>query len=276
MYLIDTHAHLASFTDIKSIIDSASDKGVKKIITVGCTIQEAQKAIQISNNYDNIYATAGLYPFDDPSNLESIGLETYTKDYQEKLYKKIEKLAHDPNVIAIGECGLDYTTPPTWEIYRTPEVQKDLFIQQIDLSKSLSKPLIIHSRMAKEDTISVLTSKYKGDVKTNNGVWHCFSEDTDTALSAIDLGFYISCSGLITYPKMIDLQKAIQQIPLDKILLETDSPYLVPQEKRKAGIKSNLPEYVKIIAKKVAELKGINEEEVIKQTTFNAENLFRI
>lgn len=266
--LIDSHAHLAHpfyKNSLAEIIKSAKDNKVEKIVTIGCTIDEAKKSIEIANQFEGVYATAGLYPKDHK------GDEGADLPLEEKL-KIIEELAKDPKVVAIGECGLDYSRPYEDEIDPGKTGQFERFERQIELAKSLERPFIIHSRESTEDTLALLAS----NSKTHYGVWHCFSENIKIATEALDLGLNISLTGNITYKKNEELRKAVKMIPLDKIMLETDSPYLTPQKARDQKTKRNSPQYVKMIAEEIAEIKGISYEEVAQTTTANAIKFFKI
>ncbi len=281
MLFIDSHAHLTSkiiSKNIGKLIKDLSKHELTKVITIGCTIKDAINSIKLTKQYPNkIYAGIGLYPHDDNENSLLIRVNRNQKDYEDRLFEQLKQLVmHNlKKVVGIGECGLDYTTPPPWEIIRTKQNQQILFEKQIELAKSIKKPIIIHSRNAKEDTISIIKNNYKKG-STNNGVWHCFSEDLETAQTAIDYGFYISFSGLITYKSTKELQDIAKILLLEKILIETDSPYLVPNDARNLGVKYNKPQYVKIIGQKIADLKGISIERVAIETRSNTENLFKI
>lgn len=280
MYFIDSHAHLtekAFDKDIKNIITNLQKNNISKVVTIGCTIREAKLAIQLAKQNKNIYPVAGLYPSDTEDNAIEIGTTRNNPNYIDLLLNELKNLIQNNNngIVGIGECGLDYTTPPPWEIQRTKKEQKKLFESQIQLAKIFKLPIVIHSRKAKEDTLSIIQNNYK-EINTINGVWHCYSEDLKTAKAVIKRGFYISISGLITYNNMDNLIEVVKTIPLEKLLIETDSPFLVPQAKRKEGIKRNEPQYVKIVAEKIAEIKGIPLETVAFQTSKNAENLFKI
>lgn len=265
---IDTHAHLTSEiyqNKIKEVLDHCLSNDVKKIITIGCTLKEIGASISLLNEYGNdydLFATAGLYPHD---NEEESGIST-----SERL-KMLEKFLENPKIVAIGECGLDLKVPGKPEIFRELNFQIELFEYQLELAKKLNKPLIIHSRDAVKETLSVL-EKYK-DVKK---VWHCFTENYETAKAALNYGCQLSFTGIITYPKNIDIRDTVKQIPLENMMLETDAPYLTPQAARDAGIKTNSPAYVKMIAQEVSSLKNIHLDLVEEKTSENAVKFFHI
>lgn len=266
MNLIDTHAHLTSpqlAKNTTNILKKASKEGITKVISIGCSIKEAQESIVLAEKHPSIYATVGLYPHDN----ESSKFKHLTADQR---LIRIEKLAKHPKVIAVGECGLDFTTPPPWEQKRSKDKQAFIFKSQIEIANKLNKPIIIHSRNATTETLKILKRH------TISGVWHCFVEDITIAQQVIDLGLIISFTGLITYKNAGKLISVIKEIPLEKILIETDSPYLVPQKAKTHGIKVNEPLYVKMIAQEIAKIKDIPLENVAKATTKNAVKLFKL
>jgi len=279
MTFIDSHLHLTSEAfenDRDIIIESLNNNDVSKVITIGCSLKEISNVVSLARKHSNIYPVVGLYPFDTKDNETILGLSHSEQDYEKLLFKYFESVVHTtPTIVGIGECGLDYSKPAPWERLRTKKEQQLLFEKQIQLSIKANKPIVIHSRGAKEDTLSILENQYKRN-QTQAGVWHCFSENLTTAERAIKLGLYISFSGLVTYPKMTDLMTVAKDIPLERILIETDSPFLVPQKGRLLKIKRNEPKYVKMVGAKIAELKGLSLEKVALQTTQNAEILFNI
>ena len=258
---------------------------MRAIINVGTSEKTSRKAIEIANEYEK-----GVYfKMDRPRGSEdtrrnkiqgrppvavyaSVSLHPIyaSKEFN---YDKFLDMARDKKVVAIGETGLDY-----WHIQNDKERQKDyqkkLFKLHLDLAKEMGKPLILHCRNAKEDFMKIL-DKYAPDFKSGQmrGVVHCFSGDSAFAKAILDLNLFISFTGIITYPKNEELCKVIHKIPLDKMMIETDSPYIAPQAFRG---KRNEPAYVLEIAKKIAELKNISVEEVANQTTKNAVEFFGI
>jgi TatD DNase family protein len=258
--LVDSHAHLSHpdlVNDLDKIISDSLSNDVFKIVTIGCSIAEAQKSLEIAEKYEDVYATAGLYPRDSKSEA-NLSLD-------QKL-AIIEELAMNLKIVAIGECGLDFSPVHEDEIETSRDEQFERFEKQIALAQKLNKPLIIHSRNAIEDTLEI-TNKYKGTLKA---VWHCFSESKEVAEKALDAGLNISFTGNITYPKNIELREAVKYVPLDRIMIETDCPYLTPSNARKAKVKVNTPQYVKMVAEEIASIKGISLDEVAEQTTSNA------
>lgn len=268
--LIDTHTHLLSKLYSKTteeIIEDAYKSDVEKIVNIGCNFVEIENALQIASTFNNVYATAGLYPHE----------KKYDKYLEFDLDAKIqllEEYAKHPKVVAIGECGLDYSEPdPTKETKISQKDQIDLFIKQIELAKSLQKPIIIHSRAALDDTLEILNNYYCGDYL--NGVWHCFCYDIETYEKIKNLGFMISVGGLLTYSSLKDLKNVVKKMELDNLLLETDAPYLVPSQAKNKGININEPQYIKIIAEYIAKLRGEEYDLIANQTTANAVKLFK-
>ncbi len=264
--MVDTHCHLnfhAFKDDLDEVIKSALEKGVSKIINVGTKIDSSQKAIEIAEKYENIYATVGIHPH-------------HADKLEENWLDELEKLAKHPKIVAIGECGLDFYR---YELngLTDPKIQKELFIKQIDLSHKLKLPLMIHNRQAGWDILEII-NKHKGLLLDPPGMFHCFSGDMGLLKEVLDLGFYIGFDGNITYkgiaPREItDLKDLAKATPVDRILVETDSPFLTPIPHR--GEK-NKPEYAIIIAKFIAELKGLEFEKFNEITAKNAEILFKL
>ncbi len=251
--MIDSHCHL-DFEDFDKdrddIVKSALDAGVFKIINPCSHFPSNFKVIELAKRYDNYYFSIGLHP-DEASKLNGNELV------------EIEKLIFNDKCIAVGEIGLDYHYPDF-----DKQKQVDLFIAQLELAKKYNKPVIIHNRDAVTDIYDIL--------KTYNlkGVIHCYSENVEWAKKFLDLGFFISFTGIITFKNCgQELLDVVKFIPLEKILIETDAPFLAPVPFRG---KLNKPEYVKYVAEKVAEIKNIVVEDVIKTTDKNVFNLFGI
>ena len=266
--IIDTHSHL---TDLKfkeitvgKVVENAKENGILKIITVGTGIEDNKKALEISKLHQNIYAAIGLYPNDTE-------LESHIKD-KEKL--EILESMIDKNVVAIGECGLDYADSPPWEIKRSRKDQFILFEKQIDIACKNRLPIIIHSREAIPDTLDILKTscKYKGF----KAVWHCYTEDTLTLKALLDMGIFVSFTGIITYPSAVNLQEVVRYVPINNFMIETDSPYLPPQKARKNNIKINEPAYAKMVAEEISAIKNLEYDEICRITTETAEKFFKI
>ena len=252
--LIDTHAHLemqAFEEDRDEVIRRAGEAGIDAIVTVGTNLRDCRKAVAIAGRYDSVYAAIGIHPHD----VNRIDGETY---------RLIRELAGRPKVVAYGEIGLDF--------FRNRSPRSDqirCFGEQLELAAELGLPVIIHDRDAHAETLKMLT-EWKGG---KGGIIHCFSGDAPMAGKCLDLGFYISVPGPVTYPKSERLLDVVRQVPLDRLLVETDAPYLSPQPFRG---QRNEPAYVLHTARKVAETKGLPLEEVAAATTRNAKAVFGI
>ncbi|HMO01782.1 MAG TPA: TatD family hydrolase [Oligoflexia bacterium] len=251
----DTHCHLNDpqfDQDREEVVKRARTGGVKHILCIGASkgIQSNQKALSIAEKDEFIYASIGIHP-NDPANFESI--------------EEIEKLAHHPKVVAIGEAGLDLY----WQQDNLSE-QIKIFIKQIALAKKLKKPLIIHSRAAAKECLDILTRENVAEV---GGVFHCFSEDQVFAERLAEMGFYVSFPGSLTFKKNELARKVASAIPIFQILLETDAPYLAPQSKR--GKRCESADLVEI-AEILALCKGLTIKEVAQVTTENAKKLFKL
>ena len=251
--LIDSHAHLEMRefdSDRNDVIERAGLAGVDCIVTVGTNPGLSRKALSIAHQYKNIYATVGVHPHD----VAKAG---------DKSFDELKALAQDPKVVAYGEIGLDY-----FRNISPREKQIEMFAKQLELAQELNLPVIIHDRDAHEETLRM--------VKTSGvrlGVFHCFSGDWAMARQCIDLGFYISVPGVVTFDKSKVLQDVVRQAPLDTILLETDCPYLTPAPHRG---KRNEPSFIIHTAKKVAEIKKLPWEDIAQTAARNTRKLFRI
>ena len=255
MELFDSHAHYNDEkfdNDREEIIQKIYDLGVTTLVNAGYSLESSKKAIEIANEHEFIYATVGVSP-NDIDNLE--------EDYIEELMQmsKAEK------VVAIGEIGLDYY----WN-KENKEKQQEVFIKQIELANELELPIVIHTREAVMDTLDILKNKV---TCKNKGVFHCCPLNTELAKEALKLGFYISCAGPVTFKSSKNATDFINTIPMDKILTETDSPYLSPEPVR--GTRNNSSN-VKYVAQKIAEIKQISIEEVAEQTYQNAKTIFKL
>lgn len=252
--LIDTHAHLTmpEFDDLQNVLTRAKDASVDTIINVSFDMDSSIQSVELADRYHNIFASAGIHP-------------DHAEDLDEDVINKLKTLANDKKVVAIGETGLDY-----FENNVPKDTQQQLFIKHINLAKELSLPLIIHVRDAYDDALEILKKENKSPVK---GVFHCFGESTQYAKNILDLNYYISFTGIITFKNAHNVRETAKYVPLDFIMLETDCPYLAPQIYRG---KRNEPSYLKFIAEKLTEIKGISFEEVCEVTTLNAKRLFNL
>jgi TatD DNase family protein len=259
--LIDTHAHL-NFPEYEKeeekIISRAIKAGVKKIICVSSNIGDSQKAITIARKYLGVvFAAVGIHPQQTaPEN----------QDSPEKQLEKLETLASQKEVVAIGECGLDFSLAPPGEKERPRDVQQTLFKGQIKIAQKLNLPILVHSRESFLQTIEILEK-----FKNLRGIFHCYSGGKKGIKKVQDLGFLFGVAGNLTYDE--GLKNVFRQIPLEKIVLETDCPFLAPLPFRG---QRNEPSYLKYTAKTLAEIKNISYEKVAKITTKTAQSLFKI
>lgn len=251
---IDTHAHLnfkAFNSDYDEAISRAFAAQVKAIINVGSNLETSKKAVDIADEHPGkVYAAIGLHP-----------IHVKEEEFDAVAF---EKLLKNPKVVAVGETGLDYYYDKS-----TAVRQKELFRKQLNLALRFDKPVILHSRDAGDDVLSILMGE-KIDV---TGVMHCFQGNWTFAKVVLDLGLLLSFTGLITFSKNYETIEVIENTPLDRLMIETDCPYMTPEPYRG---KRNEPTYVIEVAKKIAEIKKISVEEVAVQTTKNAESLFML
>ena len=251
--LIDSHAHLemeAFDSDRDEVIGRARQAGIDRIITVGTTVNDCRKALSIAHRYEMVYAAVGVHPHE-------------VKDIDEKTYDDLKKMAKADKVVAYGEIGLDF-----FRNLSPKDIQIRRFGEQLELASEMGLPVIIHDREAHKEILEMLK-----DWKGRGGVIHCFSGDYRMAQKCLDMGFYISIPGAITFGKSEKLQEVVKNIPMSCLLLETDAPYLTPHPNRG---KRNEPAYVVHTAKKVAELKGFSFEDVASISSQNTRSLFGI
>jgi TatD DNase family protein len=252
----DSHAHINLHhydNDREQIIEKIFNSGVDKIVIPGVDFETIHSALELSKKYpDKIYTGIGFHPTD-------------AIKWDDSTLEKLKELSKNSSVVAIGEIGLDYY----WDT-SPKELQHEVFKIQIDLAKELNLPVIIHTRDSQEDTLKILK---ENNADKTGGIFHCFSGDINFARECVDFGFYISFAGNITFKNAQNLRDAAREISLDKILIETDSPYLTPMPDRG---KRNDSSYVQFVAKQIAELKNISLEEVAEQTYNNAMNVFKI
>lgn len=251
-YLYDSHAHLDDERfdqDREEIIKSLKANGISLVINPGADMKSSRKALGLADLYPNVYAAVGIHP-QEASNYDSEDLEI------------IRKWSENPKVVAIGEIGLDY-----YYGKNNKEEQIKLFREQIKLASEMSLPVIIHMRDATEDTYNIL-KEYEGKVR---GVMHCYSGSLEMAELFMELGYYISLAGVVTFKNAKTAKEVAKNIPLERLLIETDSPYLTPEPNRG---KRNEPRYVKHVADKICELRGISLVEFSEITRKNTEELF--
>ena len=253
--LIDTHCHLdmqAYASDLDHVLEQAKDAGICKVITIGIDLASSKAAVKLADTYPQIYATVGVHPHEADKVTPAI-------------LHEISLLAKKNKVVGYGEIGLDYA-----KNYAPHDVQRKVFAMQLELAKELNLPVIIHDREAHDETIELL--KETGPFH-KRGVMHCFSGDVSLARQVIDLGFYISIPGIVTFKNAKDLQEVVRDTDIQHLILETDGPFLAPVPFRG---KRNTPDKIIHTAQMVAELKKIPLNEVAAMTTRNAIDLFRL
>ena len=259
--VIDTHAHLdmPEFdSDREAVLQRAADAGVSTIITIGIDSPSNLKAVELAQKYPGIFAAVGIHPQES----KKVTAEEFTE---------MASLIKNPRVVAVGEMGLDY-----YREYSPRETQIRVFQQQLDIAKNAGLPVIIHSRQAQEDMISILKSwcnSFSLPAGKCRGVIHCFGGDAAAAAAYIDMGFCISIGGYIGYPSSAQLREVIPGIPLDRLVVETDCPFLPPQKFRG---KRNEPSYTLITLEILAGIKKVSLEEMARYTTQNATKLFNL
>lgn len=272
--MIDVHCHLNFHkfeNDYEEVMKRAFDAGVSTIVNTGTSVPSSRLAVELAQKFDNLFAIVGIHPHHaDKSDVEFEG------ELHPDWLEKIEELAKDPKVIGIGEIGMDY-----WN-YRTngivpKDLQENAFRKQIELSIKLKLPLQIHTRLAWDDTLNML-SDYKDKLQDPPGMFHCFSGSTSFTRKVLDAGFYLGFDGNISYKGVppgeeTPLSELVTYAPLDRILTETDSPFLSPQSLRGSR---NEPKNVIIVGKLIAEIKNISFEEVDAQTERNFAKVFKV
>lgn len=250
--IFDSHAHYDSERfdeDREQILSDMNGAGVSNIINIGCDLQSSRNSIELADKYDFIYATVGFHPHD-------------AKDFDEKASDEIKSMLSHKKVVAVGEIGLDY-------YYENSErdVQKEVFEKQLIIAKEFDKPVVIHSREATKDCLELL-DKYRP-----RGVVHCYSSSAETAKILIKFGMYIGFTGVVTFPNAKKIIKAVDEIPVERILLETDCPYMAPVPHRGKRSDSTMIENT---ASKLAELKGLEVQQLIDIANSNTKALFGI
>lgn len=254
--IVDTHCHLDDDRyndDIDSVLENAKHKGVEKFIIPGADPKTLERAVALSEQYESVYFAVGVHPYD---------AENYDKSY-------LEKYVHHFKCVAIGECGLDYFRLPDGEeaVEKEKAMQKEVFIDQILWAKEMKKPLIVHVRESSADCLELLDT-YAGD---EGGVLHCYNAD-ESLLKLSKKNFYYGIGGVLTFKNAKKLINVYPKIPQDKLLIETDAPYLTPHPHRG---ERNEPSYTTFIANKMGELSGLSSEEIAILSTRNAQRLFK-
>ena len=248
----DTHAHLDDpvySEDLEEITVRMQSSGISRVTNVGCDLSSSERSVKLAQDYDSIYAAIGIHPH-------------YAEGATDETWAKLLLLAKQPKVLAWGEIGLDY-----YRDLSPRPIQKEIFIQQIKLANEVGLPIVIHDRDAHQDVLEIV----KAHPPKYGGVFHCYSGSWEMAKVLLNLGFYLSFAGPVTYKNARHTVEVAVHAPMDRILVETDSPYLTPEPRRG---KRNEPTYVREIVKKLAEIKNLPFEDVALQTICNAETIF--
>ena len=255
IYFIDSHAHLDAEQfdkDRDDLICSLEDNRIEKVVTIGDNLENSRKAVKIAEKFPAVFSTIGVHPH-------------YAKDFSDEIFFEFDELIKHPKVVAVGEIGLDYHYE-----FSKKEIQKKVFKRFIEYAVKSDKPVVIHNRDSDDDLLSILK---ESGINQFSGIIHCFQSDMDMVKKLLDYGFYISFSGLITFKNAENLRKIVAYVPLNRLLIETDSPYLAPEPKRG---KRNEPAFVKYVAQKIAEIKNITLAEVAEQTIKNTRTVYKI
>lgn len=253
--IFDTHAHYddeAFNEDRDQLLKSLRENGIARVVNVGASLKMSEDSLELSKKYDDVYAAIGIHP-DEALEADAKGL------------MRIREMLNNPKVVAVGEIGLDYY----WN-KDNKEVQKKAFTDQLDIAKEYKLPVIIHSRDSAEDTMKILKEENAG---VNGGVVHCFSYSPEIAIEAIKLGFNIGIGGVVTFKNGRKAKEVVEAIPLEKIVLETDCPYLAPVPFRS---KRNSSLYLPYVVEMISEIKNIDKETVIEQTYKNGCDMYRL
>lgn len=253
--LFDSHAHIDDSrfdSDRLETIARARENGVTGIINIGADMASSERSVALAQAHEGIYAAVGIHPHDAKAAVNA--------DYD----RMAEWVEREAKVVAIGEIGLDY-----YYDLSPREVQQEVFIRHIDLARQLRKPIIIHDRDAHGDVMNIVKKEAKGII----GVFHCYSGSLEMAKEVLKLGFYVSFAGPVTFAKSAKLKEIAAAVPLERLLVETDSPYLTPHPHRG---RRNEPAHVRLVAEEVARLRGLSLEAVAAATTQNVKQLFHI
>ena len=251
--MIDTHTHINCIEEIsvEDIIKNALDKGVEKLIVPAAYPTDIEVVKELAQKYENVYGLLGVHPSE-------------VKGWNDDLIDKIKEYSKSSKIVGIGEIGLDYYWDKSFN-----DLQKEVFIKQIKLANELNFPISVHDREAHKDTFDILTEYNKNSAV----VMHCFSGSVEFMKECVKQGWYIAIGGVVTFKKAIKMKEVVKEVPLDKLLLETDAPYLTPVPYRG---KTNQPAYVKYVAEEIASIRGISFEEVDEITTQNAKKVFSL
>ena len=251
--MIDTHTHINCIEEIpvEDVVKNALDNGVEKLIVPAAYPSDIDIVFELVQKFENVYGLLGVHPSE-------------VKDWDDSLIDKIKEYSKSPKIVGIGEIGLDYYWDKSFN-----DLQKEIFIKQVKLANELNLPISIHDREAHKDTFDILT-EYN---KTSKVVMHCFSGSVEFMRECVKQGWYIAIGGVVTFKKAIKMKEVAKEVPLDRLLLETDAPYLTPVPYRG---KTNQPAYIKYVAEEIASIRGIFFEEIDKITVQNAKKVFSL
>lgn len=252
MRIFETHAHYdddAFDEDRDLLLMDMNSKGIDYIVNIGCSMNNSREIIEFVKKYDFLYGTVGVHPSD---------IDELTMEHMNEL----KELSQKEKILAIGEIGLDYHYDDV-----DKELQKKWFVEQLNVAKQVDKPIVIHSREAAKDTLDIM----KSEARDLNGVIHCFSYGVDMAREYLNMGYYIGMGGVVTFKNAKKLKEVAAFTPLDRIVLETDAPYLTPTPFRG---KRNCSSYLTYVAQELAQLKGVTVDEIYEATYTNGKNLY--
>ncbi|WP_088188640.1 TatD family hydrolase [Desulfosporosinus sp. FKA] len=250
----DTHAHLDDEVyeeDFQDVLERIKSSGISRVTNVGYDLPSSKRSVQLAQNYDFIYAAIGIHPHN-------------AEEFSDDVMAQLQALAQQPKVLAWGEIGLDY-----YRDLSPRAIQQEVFVQQIDLANKVGLPIVIHDRDAHQDVLEIV----KAHPPKHGGVFHCYSGSWEMAKVLLKLGFYLSFAGPLTFKNARHTVEVARNAPIDRILAETDSPYLTPEPRRG---KRNEPAYVREVVRKLAEIKELSIEEMALQTMHNAETIFKL
>ncbi len=253
--LIDSHCHLTfeQYADIEAVLKKSIDAGINGWITIGTDISESSKAVELASRFENIYATAAIHPHD-------------AKSADKQALKELKVLTQNKKVVAIGETGLDFHYD-----FSTPQQQKDCFQRHLEIAAELNLPVIIHSREAFEDTVKILDKFSKSLKKV---VFHCYSGSVEQAKTVLDKGWYISLTGAVTFKNAVKTQEVAKLVPIERLMIETDCPYMSPEPMRKQKV--NEPALMIYTAKFIAQLKNMPFEKFARGVTNTTIDFFKL
>lgn len=252
-YLIDTHSHVDMLEgiSIEDAIKNAKENGVKKIIVPCASPKDVDNIFELVSKYNELYGLLGVHPSE-------------AKDWDDELIDRIKNYSENSKIVGIGEIGLDYYWDKSFN-----DIQKEVFIKQIKLANELNLPICVHDREAHKDTFDILKEYNKG----SKVVMHCFSGSVEFARECIKEGWYLALGGVVTFKNAVKMKEVAADIPLDRLLLETDAPYLTPVPYRG---KENQPAYVRFVAEEIAKIRNVSFENIVQASSQNAEKVFAI